>query len=309
MKAFIFPGQGSQALGMGRALAEAYPAAREVFEQVDDALGEKLSSIMWGEDGEKLTLTANAQPALMAVSCAVARVLEAEGKPLAELGKFAAGHSLGEYSALIAVGALKLDDGAKLLRLRGEAMQEAVPLGKGAMAALLGLEFEAVAEFMQKIEGATIANDNAIGQIVISGTKEAVAQAVELAKEKGAKRAMMLDVSAPFHCPLMKPAADKMQAALADINFAEPQLPIVENMLAAPTQDKEALRTLLVEQITGCVRWRESITFMAAEGVAEFYEIGTGKVLSGMIKRIVKEASGVSVGSKEEIEKFLTDNK
>lgn len=292
---------------MGQALAEAYPAARAVFDEVDEALGFSLSAVIWGEDQAQLTLTANAQPAIMAVSIAIARTLEEQGFDFAPAGKFVAGHSLGEYSALIAVGSLSLSDGARLLRLRGEAMQEAVPLGQGAMAAVLGLSYEDVAAFIGQIKDVALANDNANGQSVISGTKEAVAQAIDIAKEKGAKRAMMLDVSAPFHCPLMQPAADKMAAVLADIELNQPKLPLVENMLAAATSDAEEIRKLLVEQIVGCVRWRESIAFMVAQGVKDFYEVGAGKVLSGMIKRIDETAKGHNIGTEEEINKFMED--
>lgn len=303
-KAFIFPGQGSQKLGMGKALAQANSAAAHVFEEVDEALGDRLSKIMWGEDTAALTLTENAQPAIMAVSIAVLRALEEKGLELDKVSKFVAGHSLGEYSALVASGSIELKDAAKLLRARGKAMQAAMPVGEGAMAALLGLEVEDVASFIKNIEGVAIANDNAVGQIVISGTKEGVGQTIEIAKEKGARRAIMLDVSAPFHCHLMQPAAEAMQDALADIEIKTPCVLLVENMLAAPVNDTEKIRKLLVEQVVGCVRWRESIAFMASEGVNRFYEVGEGKVLTNMVKRIVKTANGTAIGTIEEIEKF-----
>lgn len=305
MRAFIFPGQGSQSLGMGHGLAEAYPVAKAVFQEVDEALGESLSGVIWGEDAAALTLTANAQPALMAVSIALVRAMKGEGLSLSESGAFVAGHSLGEYSALVAADSLDLSDAAQLLRLRGQAMQDAVPLGQGAMAAILGLDFNGASEVVRGVAGVALANDNAVGQVVISGKKEAVAQAVEAAKAAGAKKAVMLDVSAPFHCPLMAPAAAKMKDALAAVELRTPTLPLVENRLAAPTEDAAQIRDLLVEQVEGCVRWRESILFMANAGVSEFVEIGAGKVLSGMVKRIVKDARGVSIGTQEEIQKFM----
>jgi [acyl-carrier-protein] S-malonyltransferase len=308
--AFVFPGQGSQAVGMGKALAEAFPAARAVFAEVDDALSQKLSALMFEGPEADLTLTANAQPALMAVSLAVARVLEAEaGLDLAREAKFVAGHSLGEYSALAAVGAFTLGDTARLLRLRGEAMQKAVPVGEGAMAALLGLDLATGREVCAQAAARTglvcqIANDNGGGQVVASGAKAAVEAAMEIAKERGAKRAIPLPVSAPFHCALMQPAADAMAAALAETRIAAPRVPLVANVLAAPLQDPEEIRIRLVEQVTGTVRWAESIAFMAAQGVDAFYELGAGKVLSGLVKRIAPAASGVAVGAPGDIEAF-----
>ena len=315
MQAFIFPGQGSQFIGMGAELAARWPSAREVFDEVDEALGEKLSQLMWLGEADELTLTQNAQPALMAVSVAVARVLEAEGMDWTQKVKFTAGHSLGEYSALVAVGSLSLSDGARLLRARGAAMQKAVPQGQGAMAALLGLDYEDVVAVVKDVEDGVVAlaNDNAPGQVVISGDKAAVAAAMELAKAKGCKKAIMLSVSAPFHCPLMKPAAKAMEEALAKIEITAPKVPVVENMTAAPVQDPAEISRLLVEQVTGCVRWRETIGYMIAQGVVDFVEIGAGKVLSGMIKRIDRQGGGGAppkgraVGLVEDIDKFLED--
>ena len=309
MQAFIFPGQGSQFIGMGAELAARWPSAREVFDEVDEALGEKLSQLMWSGEAEELTLTQNAQPALMAVSVAVARVLEAEGMDWTQKVKFTAGHSLGEYSALVAVGSLSLSDAARLLRTRGAAMQKAVPQGQGAMAALLGLDYEDVVAVVKNVEDGVVAlaNDNAPGQVVISGDKAAVAAAMELAKAKGCKKAIMLSVSAPFHCPLMKPAAEAMAAALAKIEIIAPKVPVVENMTAAPVQDPAEISRLLVEQVTGCVRWRETIGYMIAQGVVDFVEIGAGKVLSGMIKRIDRQGKARAVGLVEDIDKFLED--
>ncbi|MGB0498300.1 MAG: ACP S-malonyltransferase [Rubricella sp.] len=288
MKAFVFPGQGAQAIGMGRDFADAYPAAKAVFDEVDEALGEKLSTLIWEGSAEELTLTANAQPALMATSIAAMRALEAEGIDVTAAG-YVAGHSLGEYSALCAAGALSLADTARLLRIRGRAMQEAVPVGVGAMAALLGLDFEAataVAKEAAEGEVCQAANDNDPGQVVVSGHKAAVERAVEIAKAKGAKRAVMLPVSAPFHCSLMGPAADAMAEALDDVDIAEPKVPLVANVRAEAVQDPMLIRNLLVEQVTGSVRWRESVMWMAAHGVTEIWEIGAGKALSGMIRRI-----------------------
>ena len=311
MQAFIFPGQGSQFIGMGAELAARWPLAREVFDEVDEALGEKLSQLMWSGEADELTLTQNAQPALMAVSVAVARVLEAQGMDWTQKVKFTAGHSLGEYSALVAVGSLSLSDAARLLRTRGAAMQKAVPQGQGAMAALLGLDYEDVVAVVKNVEDGVVAlaNDNAPGQVVISGDKAAVAAAMELAKAKGCKKAIMLSVSAPFHCPLMKPAAEVMAAALAKIEITAPKVPVVENMTAAPVQDPAEISRLLVEQVTGCVRWRETIGYMIAQGVVDFVEIGAGKVLSGMIKRIDRQGQtrARSVGLVEDIDKFLED--
>ena len=313
--AFIFPGQGSQSVGMGKALAAEFPQAAAVFAEVDDALGQKLSTLMFeGPEGD-LTLTANAQPALMAVSMAVIRVLEAEaGLDLARDAKFVAGHSLGEYSALAAAGAFTLADTARLLRLRGDAMQKAVPVGEGAMAAILGLEFgpvaaiatEAAREFYLQGAICQAANDNGGGQVVISGTKSAVEKAMELAKAAGAKRTLLLPVSAPFHCALMQPAAEAMAAALAGVNIHAPSAPLVANVLAAPITDPAEIRQRLVEQVTGTVRWRESVAYMAAHGVAHFYEIGAGKVLSGLVKRIADSATGTSVGTPADIAAFKT---
>lgn len=306
-KAFVFPGQGSQAVGMGKALADEFPAAAAIFAEVDSALGEKLSTVIFeGPEGD-LTLTANAQPALMAVSIAVLRVLEAEaGLDLKRDAAFVAGHSLGEYSALAAAGAFTLGDTARLLRLRGEAMQKAVPVGLGAMAAILGLDFEAVATVAAKAaeQSGSIcqaANDNGGGQVVISGTKEAVALAMELAKAAGAKRTLPLPVSAPFHCALMQPAADAMRAALAAVAISTPVVPLVANVLAAPISQPEDIRRRLVEQVTGTVRWRESVAYMASQGVDTFFELGAGKVLGGLVKRIADTATGVSIGTPADI--------
>jgi len=309
MRAFVFPGQGSQALGMGRDLAEQYPVAKAVFDEVDEALGESLSGIIWGEDGDALTLTTNAQPALMAVSVAVARVLEAEGGfALADRAQFVAGHSLGEYSALTAAGSLALADTARLLRLRGTAMQEAVPVGQGAMAAVLGLDLDAVravAEAAAQGDVCEAANDNAPGQVVVSGTKAAVERAVPLAKEAGAKRAMLLPVSAPFHCALMAPAAERMRAALADTAIAAPSPTLVANVSAQGETDPDAIRDLLVRQVTGSVRWRESVLWMAGQGVDTLVELGAGKVLGGLAKRIDRSIAGSSIGSPADIAAFL----
>ena len=302
-RAFVFPGQGAQTIGMGRALAEAYPAARAVFEEVDASLGEKLSALIWEGEQEVLTLTSNAQPALMATSIAALRALEAEGFGVTDAA-FVAGHSLGEYSALCAAGALSLADTARLLRLRGQAMQAAVPVGVGAMAALLGLDFEtaaAVAAEAAQGEVCQAANDNDPAQVVVSGHKAAVERAVESAKARGAKRAVMLPVSAPFHCALMQPAAEAMGAALADVAIATPRVPLVANVRAAAVTEPETIRALLVEQVTGSVRWRESVQWMVGQGVSEFWEIGAGKALSGMIRRIAKEAECKAVGTPEDI--------
>ena len=308
-QAFVFPGQGSQAVGMGQALAEAHQEARDVFAAVDEALGQDLSGLMANGPADELTLTENAQPALMAVSMAVMRVLEAHGLKLAEAASYVAGHSLGEYAALTAAGALELEDTARLLKLRGQAMQRAVPVGVGAMAALLGLEFDAVAEIAAEVSGDNeicgAANDNANGQVVISGHAGAVARACDLAKERGAKRAMELPVSAPFHCALMQPAADEMAAALADTKINAPVVPVIANVTAEATSDPEAIRTLLVEQVTGSVRWRESMIWAADKGVTELVEIGSGKVLSGMAKRIDARLSAKALNTPEDIEAFL----
>src|SRR5271163_80286 len=303
--AFVFPGQSSQSVGMGRALSEAFPAARLVFEEVDDALGERLSAVIWEGPAERLTLTENAQPALMAVSLAAMRVLEAEaGIDLGRDAAYVAGHSLGEYSALAAAGSLSLADSARLLRTRGLAMQKAVPVGVGAMAALLGLDYDAaVAVASEAAQGqiCQAANDNGGGQVVVSGDKAAVDRAVEIAKGKGAKRAMLLPVSAPFHCKLMQPAADVMAKALADVTIKPPAAPLVSNVLASAITDGDEIRRRLIEQVTGTVRWRESVAYMAGHGVTRFFEIGAGKVLSGLVKRIAEGAVGVSVSGPNDI--------
>jgi len=303
--AFVFPGQGSQAVGMGKALADAFPAARQVFDEVDAALGEPLSKTMWEGPAETLTLTENTQPALLAHSLAVMRVLETEaGVDLKRDAAFVAGHSLGEYSALAAAGAFTLADAARLVRIRGRAMQKAVPVGVGAMAALLGLEFEAAAAVAAEAAQGQVcqaANDNGGGQVVVSGDKAAVERAVEIAKAKGAKRAMMLTVSAPFHCALMQPAADAMAAALADVTVGPPAVPVVANVIARPVTEPGEIVRRLVEQVTGTVRWRDSVAYMAGQGATAFYEIGTGKVLSGLVKRIADGAIGVAIGSPDDV--------
>jgi len=303
--AFIFPGQGSQAVGMGKALADAFLPARAVFDEVDAALGENLSRIIWEGPAETLTLTENAQPALMAVSLAVMRVLEAEaGVSLARVAKFVAGHSLGEYSALAAAGAFGVGDTARLLRIRGRAMQKAVPVGTGAMAALIGLDFDAAVEVAAEAARSQVcqaANDNGGGQVVVSGDKAAVERAVEIAKARGSRRAMMLPVSAPFHCALMQPAADAMAEALGKVAVKPPAVPVVANVLVKPISDPAEIVRALVAQVTGTVRWRETIAFMAAEGVSKFYEVGAGKVLSGLVKRIAEGARGIAVGTPEDV--------
>lgn len=302
-RAFVFPGQGAQSIGMGRALADAYPAARAVFDEVDDALGEELSALIWEGTIEDLTLTANAQPALMATSLAAIRALEAEGFAVADAA-YVAGHSLGEYSALAATGALSISDTARLLRIRGQAMQQAVPVGEGAMAALLGLDFDAVSSLAAEAahdEVCQAANDNDPAQVVVSGHRAAVARAVDLAKTRGAKRAVMLPVSAPFHCTLMQPAADRMAEALKDVSIRAPSVPLVANVRAEAVSEPEAIRKLLVEQVTGAVRWRESVAWMAAQGVTSFWEIGAGKALSGMIRRIDRDAQVQAIGAPEDI--------
>ena len=308
--AFIFPGQGSQTVGMGRGLADAFPAARLVFEEVDEALGEALTKVIWEGPAETLTLTENAQPGLMAVSLAAMRVLETEaGVDLARDARFVAGHSLGEYSALAAAGALGIGDTARLLRIRGRAMQKAVPVGTGAMAALLGLDFEqavTVAGEAAQDQVCQAANDNGGGQVVVSGDRAAVERAVEIAKGKGARRAMMLPVSAPFHCSLMQPAADVMAAALAGVTVKSPVVPVVVNVLAKPIRDPADIVGALVAQVTGTVRWRNSISFMADAGVTQFCEVGAGKVLSGLVKRIAEGAIGVSVGTPDDVAAFKT---
>ncbi|MFN3292114.1 MAG: ACP S-malonyltransferase [Gemmobacter sp.] len=303
MKAFIFPGQGSQAVGMGRALAEAYPTARAVFDEVDEALGERLSDLIWNGPIEALTLTANAQPAIMATSLAALRALESAGVQVGDAA-FVAGHSLGEYSALAAAGSLSIGDTARLLRIRGQAMQAAVPVGVGAMAALLGLDFAAASEVAAEAaqgEVCQAANDNDPAQVVVSGHKAAVERAVEIAKARGAKRALLLPVSAPFHCALMQPAADAMAEALAGVALHAPRVPLVANVRAEAVTDPETIRALLVEQVTGSVRWRESVGWMAARGVTEFWEIGAGKALSGMVKRIARDAATRAFGTPEDL--------
>jgi len=306
--AFTFPGQGSQAVGMGKALADAFPQAKAVFDEVDAALGEKLSALMWDGPIETLTLTENAQPALMAASLAGIRALQAEaGLDLARDAAFVAGHSLGEYSALAAAGAFSIGDAARLLRIRGKAMQAATPVGVGAMAAILGLDFDAVvavaAEAAQG-EVCQAANDNGGGQVVISGHKAAVERACEIAKAKGAKRAIPLPVSAPFHCALMQPAADAMAEALAKVAISRPAVPVIANVRAAPVSEPAEIVRCLVEQVTGTVRWRECVAAMAAAGVTTFYEVGSGKVLTGLVKRIADGAAGVAIGTPDDIAAF-----
>ena len=297
-RAFVFPGQGAQTIGMGRDLAEAYPAARAVFAEVDDALSENLSDLIWNGEADQLQLTQNAQPALMATSIAALRALEAEGIDLTSAA-YVAGHSLGEYSALCAAGALSLTDTARLLRLRGQAMQAAVPVGVGAMAALLGLDFATAAEVAAEAaqgEVCQAANDNDPAQVVVSGHRGAVERALEIAKARGAKRALLLPVSAPFHCALMQPAADAMAAALSGVTLLAPRVPLVANVRADAVTDPETIRALLVEQVTGSVRWRESVLWMESRGVTEAWEIGAGKALSGMIKRIAPGISTRAIG-------------
>ena len=298
--AFIFPGQGSQAVGMGKALADAFASSRAVFAEVDAALGEKLSKILWEGPSETLTLTENAQPGLLAVSLAAMRALETEaGVKLERDAAFVAGHSLGEYSALAAAGSLTIGDAARLLRIRGRAMQRAVPVGAGAMAALIGLELEAAAAVAAEAAENQVceaANDNGGGQVVVSGDKAAVERAIEIAKSKGAKRALMLPVSAPFHCALMRPAAQAMAQALGDVTVKPPVVPLVCNVTARPATAPDEIVRRLIEQVTGTVRWRESVTFMASSGVKTFYEVGVGKVLSGLVRRIADSAVGVAVG-------------
>ncbi|WP_368346315.1 ACP S-malonyltransferase [Pelagovum sp. HNIBRBA483] len=303
MHAFVFPGQGAQTIGMGKALADAFPAAQAVFDEVDEALGEKLSSLIWEGEIEELTLTKNAQPALMATSIAALRALESEGLNVAD-ASFVAGHSLGEYSALAAAGAISIADTARLLRTRGTAMQEAVPVGVGAMAALLGLDFEAaraVAEEAAQGEVCQAANDNDPSQVVVSGHKGAVERAVEIAKAKGAKRALLLPVSAPFHCALMEPAARVMADALDHVEIRTPSVPLVANVVAHSVEEPAEIRSLLVEQVMGSVRWRESVSWIVAQGVTEMWEIGAGKALSGMIKRIDRSVATRAVGTPEDV--------
>ncbi|MFT5343569.1 MAG: [acyl-carrier-protein] S-malonyltransferase [Paracoccaceae bacterium] len=301
--AFVFPGQGAQSIGMGKALADAYPAAKAVFDEVDEALGESLSALIWEGDIETLTLTQNAQPALMATSLAAVRALEAEGVVLSTAA-YVAGHSLGEYSALAASGAIGLADTARLLRIRGQAMQQAVPVGVGAMAAILGLDLATVREIAAEAAGDQVcqaANDNDPAQVVVSGDKAAVERAMELAKARGAKRALALPVSAPFHCRLMQPAADVMAEALGNVDITAPAVPLIANVLAAPVSDPAQIRSLLAEQVTGAVRWRESVLAMAGLGVTEIWEIGAGKALSGMIRRIDRSIVTRAVGGQDDV--------
>lgn len=303
-RAFIFPGQGAQTIGMGRDLAETYAAARAVFEEVDEALGQNLSHLIWEGDQDELTLTANAQPALMATSMAAVRALEAEGFALKDYARFVAGHSLGEYSALCAAGGLSVADTAKLLRIRGGAMQKATPKGQGAMAAILGLDFDTVADLASDAAEGDVcqaANDNDPAQVVISGHAAAVERAVELAKARGAKRAVMLPVSAPFHCALMQPAADAMAEALASVTLNAPVVPLVGNVMAGPSDDPALIRDNLITQVTGRVRWRESVMWMAQNDVTEAWEVGAGKALSGMVKRIVREMETKAIGTAADI--------
>jgi [acyl-carrier-protein] S-malonyltransferase len=306
--AFTFPGQGSQSVGMGKGLAEAFPEARAVFDEVDEALGQKLSDVMWNGPEETLTLTANAQPALMAVSMAAIRVMEARGLRLADKVAFVAGHSLGEYSALCAAGTFSLADTARLLRIRGDAMQSAVPVGEGAMAAIIGLEHVDVQTICEAARDAgicQIANDNGGGQLVISGSKAAVEKAAALATEKGAKRAIMLPVSAPFHSDLMAPAADAMRHALDKVEKKNPVVPVIANVRAVPVYDADEIAKLLVTQVTGQVRWRETVEWFGANGVTSVYEIGAGKVLTGLARRIDKDISGTAVNTPADIEATL----
>jgi len=306
--AFVFPGQGSQAVGMGRALAESFAPARALFAEVDAALSEKLSDKIWNGPAETLTLTENAQPALMAVSIAALRVLEKEaGVDIKSDVAFVAGHSLGEYSALAAARALSIGDAARLLRIRGRAMQKAVPVGAGAMAALIGLDLDeakAIAADASSAGVCAAANDNGAGQVVLSGDKIAVERAVDVAKARGVKRAMLLPVSAPFHCPLMQPAADVMAEALSKVAVSPPLVPVIANVLARPVHEPADIVRCLVEQVTGTVRWQESVLFMAQAGVTSFYEIGAGRVLSGLIKRIADVASASAISAPEDVARF-----
>ncbi|MCB1471899.1 MAG: ACP S-malonyltransferase [Rhodobiaceae bacterium] len=305
---FTFPGQGSQKPGMGRELADAYAQSRQVFEEVDDALGEKLSTLIFEGPEEELTLTHNAQPALMAVSMAAIRAMESNGITVAGNAAFVAGHSLGEYSALAAAGTFTIADAARLLRTRGLAMQRAVPVGEGAMAAILGLDIDAVAAIAADAAGDEVcqtANDNAPGQVVVSGSKAAVERAAALAGERGAQRAIMLPVSAPFHCALMAPAAEVMAEALASVMVNAPAVPVVSNVLAGPISDPDEIRKRLVEQVTGTVRWRESVAWMAANGVDTLFEIGAGKVLTGLARRIDRSLAAKAVGTPDDISALL----
>lgn len=302
-RAFVCPGQGAQSIGMGKALAEAYVESKQVFEEVDDALGESLSKLIWEGDIDVLTLTENAQPALMATSLAAARALTREGMGV-ETANYVAGHSLGEYSALAIVGALSIADAARLLRTRGKAMQAAVPVGVGAMAALLGLDFETASQVAKQAAGDEVceaANDNDPAQVVVSGHKAAVERAVELAKEHGAKRAVLLPVSAPFHCSLMSPAAAVMKEALSEATIISPSVPVVSNVKAQAVSDPDEIRELLIQQITGSVRWRESVMWMAQNDVSEIWEIGAGKALSGMVRRIDRDVECKNIATPEDI--------
>jgi [acyl-carrier-protein] S-malonyltransferase len=306
--AFVFPGQGSQSVGMGKALADTFAVAREVFTEVDDALGDRLSTVMWQGPAEAVTLTENAQPALVAVSLAAMRVLETEaGVDLARDAKFVAGHSVGEYAALAAAGSLTLADAVRLVRIRGRAMQRAVPVGVGAMAALLGVDFEqaaAIAHEAAQGELVQAANDNGGGQVVVSGHKAAVERAVEVAKAKGVRRAMLLPVSAPFHSALMQPAAEVMADALGKVAITSPCVPLIANVAAAPVTDPAQIKQGLIDQVTGTVRWRESVSFMASAGVTVFYEVGSGKVLAGLVKRIAEGATAMSIGTPDDVSAF-----
>ena len=311
-RALTFPGQGSQAVGMGQALAEAFPAAKELFLEVDDALGQHLSRLMWNGPEAELTQTENAQPALMAVSLAVMRVLERDGKfDWAKHATFVAGHSLGEYSALAAAGAFSLADAARLLKIRGQAMQQAVPVGQGAMAAILGLDLETVLKAANDAadgEVCGVANDNAPGQVVISGHVGAVNRAIEALKAAGAKRALPLPVSAPFHCALMRPAADAMEHALNQVTVKAPVVPVVANVLAAPITDPEEIKKRLVEQVTGMVRWTECVGWLVRDGgVTQLVELGSGKVLSGLAKRIAPETAAISIGTPADVDAFVAE--
>jgi [acyl-carrier-protein] S-malonyltransferase len=307
--AFVFPGQGSQAVGMGADLAAAFATARDVFGEVDEALKQNLSKLMREGPESDLVLTENAQPALMAVSLAVVRILEKDGgKPLPAMASHVAGHSLGEYSALAAAGTLKVADAARLLKLRGQSMQKAVPVGVGAMAALLGIELEPAQEACKEAaqgEVVAVANDNGGGQVVVSGHKDAVERAIEAAKTRGCKRGMLLPVSAPFHCSLMQPAADAMKAALEGVTMTPPRVPLIANVLASEISDPAAIKQRLVEQVTGLVRWRESVQYMKSKGVEMLVECGTGKVLSGLVKRIDKDMTGLALNAPADIEAFL----
>lgn len=306
--AFTFPGQGSQAVSMGQSLAEAFAEARAVFDEVDDALGQNLSGLMKNGPIEELTLTRNAQPALMAVSMAVIRVLEARGLDLAGSVSFVAGHSLGEYSALAAAGTFSVADTARLLRIRGEAMQAAVPVGEGAMAALLGLDLADAQDVANEAAGSEVcevANDNASGQVVISGAVAAVERALPIAKERGAKRAVLLPVSAPFHCSMMAPAAERMAEALSEVDMQAPVVPVVANVTASAIQDPDEIKTRLIEQVTGTVRWRESVTWMGKNGVTDLFELGSGKVLTGLVRRIDRNLAGTAVNEPDDISAVL----